>query len=93
MKNKKSFTKCAKCGKKKFARQEIIKKRLSKYSSLEECEKNWICRDCKKEIEVKMPKEKIEKEVKKIKEKAHQTFFKQSKKAKPIKSIGLDIEE
>lgn len=40
----KSFTACSKCGKKKFARQEIIKKRLAK-GSIE----NWVCRECKKE--------------------------------------------
>ncbi len=41
----KSFTICLMCKKKKFARKEIIKKRVER-GNIE----NWICRDCKKEL-------------------------------------------
>ena len=43
-----SFTICSKCGSKKFARNEIIKTRLEKFNSLEECNSNWICRACRR---------------------------------------------
>ena len=58
----KSFTVCSKCGKKKFARKEVIKKRVEK-GNLE----NWICRDCLEDkLDIKQIKKATKKHVEKI---------------------------
>lgn len=45
--------KCSQCKTSKFANPQVYEKRVKKYGSIEEVEKDWVCRDCKKKEEVK----------------------------------------
>lgn len=50
MKDEKTIhkVKCSQCGKSKFVNPQALTKRITKYGSIEEIEKKWICRDCLK---------------------------------------------
>ena len=41
---------CSKCGKLKMTNPFAWEARLKKYGSLEEMEKTWVCRGCRKEV-------------------------------------------
>ena len=43
------YVKCSKCGKEKFARQEIYDQRVKKFGSVEKMLAGYVCRDCKRE--------------------------------------------
>lgn len=45
---KSTFTICSKCKQKKFTRAEVYAKRIAKFGSVEEMEKSYVCRNCKK---------------------------------------------
>ena len=59
-----SKVKCSRCGKSKFVNPQALIRRIAKYGSVEEIEKNWVCRECldldkekqKKESENEKPK-------------------------------------
>jgi hypothetical protein len=38
---------CSKCKQKRFVNPKAFLARVKKYGSVEEIEKNWICRECK----------------------------------------------
>lgn len=58
MENKKFTTvKCAGCGEDKFTNPKAYAKRLKKYGSREEMEKQWLCRPCAKNAKAGLKQE------------------------------------
>lgn len=56
-----SKTKCSKCGNDKLVNPKALEARIKKYGSLEEIEKQWVCRECLTG-KVRVKKEKKKKE-------------------------------
>lgn len=44
------FVVCSKCGQKKFVRKDVLEKRIARFGSIEKMDKEYLCRNCKREL-------------------------------------------